>query len=337
MIIKIHLHRFFLIFTTLFLISCGGGNETASTERELQGRFYDSLVSGLRYETASISGLTTAQGEFRYREGEVIRFYVGDIFLGQAQAQAIVTPVELVAGAGDENNIQVQNIVMFLQSIDEDGDETNGINITATARNAANGQSVDFELAEGVFEFDAAVQTLISNITAANGQARTIVTRTQAKETFRKNLLTLFVGRYEGSFSGDDTGSWSVYIYADGKIWGKSISNDSGSNTISGEISSGGQAVISGTVGTAVFSGKFSRSGEVSGSWVDGSHVTGSFNGRRSSPFFFGNGTTETDSPIPGIGQPDSEGGSSGAGFSGGGLVLTGENSDFGSVSDNVQ
>lgn len=292
MTIKTHIHALLLMFISLFILACGGGgggggdatDETSPSNTELQGQFIDSLVIGLRYETQSTSGITDAQGQFSYRDGETIRFYVGDVFIGEAVGQAIVTPVELVNGATDENNVQVQNIVMFLQSIDEDGDESNGITITTNAINTASGQSVDFSLAEGVFEANGAVQILISAITRSNGQARSMITRTQAKNTFRSNLLGLFAGDYEGTFSGDDTGSWSATVDANGSINGISTSDTYGPDTVSGKLSSNGKSSMSGTVGSAVFSGNFSRTGNVSGTWIDDDDASGSFIGTRTSP-----------------------------------------------------
>lgn len=208
MSIKTYIHTLLFIIASLTLLACGGGGSGGNNASAvIQGQFIDSIVSGLRYETATTSGFTDSQGKFNYRNGETIRFFVGDVLIGEASGQAIITPVELVAAAIDEKNIQVQNIVMFLQSIDDDGDESNGINITTLARSAAQGQSVDFTLASGIFETNGSIQTLISNITSANGIARSMVSRIQASNTFRRNLTALFAGGYQGSFSGDDTGT----------------------------------------------------------------------------------------------------------------------------------
>ncbi len=286
MTIRTHIYALLLVFISLFLIACGGGggsgvNTSSAIGTEQQGQFVDSLVFGLRYETPTTSGTTNAQGQFSYRNGETIRFYVGDVFIGEAVGQTIITPVELVSGAIDENNVQVQNIAMFLQSIDDDGDESNGITITTNATNTASGQSVDFSLAEGIFEANGNIQILISNITSSNGQARSMITRAQAKNAFRRNLLMLYTGDYEGAFTGDDTGSWSATVDANGVITGVSTSTTFGSGTISGNLSSSGKSSMSGTVGSAVFSGNFSRTGDASGTWIDNDGASGSFNGKR--------------------------------------------------------
>jgi len=281
MVIKSYLHALLFVFILIFLIACGGsdGNNDAPGPVQ-QGQFIDSIVIGLRYETPSTSGFTDAQGRFSYREGEIVRFFVGDVFLGEAVGQVIITPIELVDGATDENNTQVLNIVIFLQSIDDDGDESNGIKITDAANNAAIGQSVDFTLAEGVFEANGAIQVLLSTITSNNGEARPMVSRIQARDTFRNNLLGLLAGKYLGSFAGDDIGTWNVTIDVDGNITGISVSDTYGADTVSGSVASSGQAGMSGTVGGTVFSGSFNRNGNVSGIWSD-DEDSGTFTGSR--------------------------------------------------------
>ncbi len=315
MTIKTHIYTLLLIFISLLLFACGGGGggNTPITNTQQQGLFVDSLVSGLRYETPSISGFTDNLGKFNYQSGETIGFYVGDILIGETLGQAIITPIELVSGAIDENNIQVQNIVMFLQSIDEDGNESNGITITSNATNAASGQSIDFSLAQGIFETNGAIQILVSNITSSNGQARSMITRAQAKNSFRNNLLFLYTGKYEGTFNGDDTGSWSATVGANGVISGISTSTTYGSDTIAGNLSSSGKSSMNGTVGSAIFLGNFSRSGDVIGTWLDNNGASGSFNGKRTSA-----------APLSGNGgnNPPQGGGNFGS------IIITGNDAD---------
>ena len=282
MTIKTHIRALLLMLASFTLLACGGGSSGSSGPgTTLQGQFVDSIVIGLRYETPTTSGFTDDQGRFNYRAGETVRFLVGDVLIGAAAGQATMTPVELVAGAVDETDTQVLNIVIFLQSVDDDGDESNGIRITTLANDAAAGQTVDFTQAAGVFDTDGALQILISSITAGNGAARAMVPRDQARAAFRGNLLGLLAGEYRGTFSGDDTGSWVANVSATGTITGISTSDTFGADSISGSLSSSGQANISGTVGTAVFSGTFSRNGEAGGSWQDDDGSTGTFTGSR--------------------------------------------------------
>jgi len=291
MTIRTHIRALLLALISITLIACGGGGSGGSAGTSgggsgatVQGQFVDSIVIGLRYETPTTSGSTDGQGRFNYRAGETVRFFVGDVFIGEAAGQATITPVELVAGAVDENNTQVLNIAIFLQSIDDDGDESNGITITGLANDAAVGQAVDFTLASGVFDTDGAIQILVNSITAANGQARNMVSRVQAGNAFGANLLGLFTGVYQGTFRGDGAGTWTITVDASGIISGAVVSNAFGNDPVSGALSSSGQANMSGTVGTSVFSGSFTRDGGASGNWQDNEGGSGTFTGNRVSP-----------------------------------------------------
>ncbi|MFA7425249.1 MAG: Ig-like domain-containing protein, partial [Desulfosarcinaceae bacterium] len=143
----------FLICAISLMVSCGGGggddetpapSPTPSTSSPtpsaiLQGLFKDSAVEGLYYQTPSLTGQTNNAGEFKYRDGEQVSFFVGDlngIKLGQAVVNAsdnggktVITPIDIVSGAMDVTNPSVTNIARFLQSLDEDGDLDNGIRI----------------------------------------------------------------------------------------------------------------------------------------------------------------------------------------------------------------
>ena len=43
-------------------------------------------IAGLKYQTPTLSGITTDDGEFQYREGEAITFLVGGVVLGAVEA-----------------------------------------------------------------------------------------------------------------------------------------------------------------------------------------------------------------------------------------------------------
>jgi hypothetical protein len=102
---------------------------------------YDSIVANARYDAGSgITGYTDENGTFKYIEGQNIKFYVNDIFIGEGQpidkpegisvvADKILTPLEL-AGAGDDiGDAKVLKIVRFLMALDRDGNPNNGLDI----------------------------------------------------------------------------------------------------------------------------------------------------------------------------------------------------------------
>ncbi len=100
------------------------------------GRLIDAPVQGVSYRSGSIDGVTGADGEFRYQASDRVRFFIGDIALGEAVAgKAVITPLDLVQG-GSLDSPAVINIARLLQSLDTvPGDAR--ITIPAQARAAA--------------------------------------------------------------------------------------------------------------------------------------------------------------------------------------------------------
>ncbi|MDM8538348.1 ethylbenzene dehydrogenase-related protein [Desulfobacterales bacterium HSG17] len=116
------------------------------------GRFVDSPVEGLRYGTATQSGITDAEGRFTYLDGETIDFSIGDLMLGRGPAQEIMTPVHLVDGAIDETHPAVTNMARFMQSLDADGNLENGITIPPQASTVLLGRHIRFDYSVEDFE-----------------------------------------------------------------------------------------------------------------------------------------------------------------------------------------
>jgi hypothetical protein len=94
----------------LCLASCGGGGgggsppapgfTTSSANLPAaavvkQGRFIDSAVIGVYYETATHKGFTGMSGEFSYVEGESVTFSIGKVVFPTVPASALVTPLTL--------------------------------------------------------------------------------------------------------------------------------------------------------------------------------------------------------------------------------------------------
>jgi hypothetical protein len=153
------------------LVACGGGGGggggvVSSVPASATGVFLDSPVSGINYRTASGSGKTNANGEFSYIQGETVTFSVGNIDLPAVSGNSTVTPLNL-ANTTDVNNQVVSNILVFLQSLDVDGNPTNGIQISPNAHAAAT-TSIDFNVAHSVFRANSLVTNLIANSGSSN-------------------------------------------------------------------------------------------------------------------------------------------------------------------------
>ena len=139
---------FFLLTSLATITACSGGSSSTATGSDslnlLSGVFLDAPVEGLNYQTATMNGITDENGTFMYHEGETVAFMIGDLMLGSAPGSDIMTPIDLVPGAVDETDPTVTNICRLLQSLDWDGDLTNGIMITDTMRSEISGRMIDF-------------------------------------------------------------------------------------------------------------------------------------------------------------------------------------------------
>jgi hypothetical protein len=152
----------------LVVVGCGGGGGSTGGPVLTNGVFVDSPVEGLDYETGSEFGLTGLSGGFNYREGEMITFSIGDVILGQAAGKYMLTPIDLVQGAADETDSTVTNICRLLQSLDQDGNLQNGIQITAQIRAEMDGRAIDFSLSISQFENDPDIVGLFDTLNALN-------------------------------------------------------------------------------------------------------------------------------------------------------------------------
>ena len=139
--------------------------EESSSSEDRLGVFVDSPVSGIAYSAETYSGITNAEGQFSYRLDEEISFSIGDIVLGTAKGEALVSPLQLVVGADSVEHASITNMLRFLQTLDADADISNGIHISAAVRNAAKGKTINFHQLVGEFENDLTVLGFIAENT----------------------------------------------------------------------------------------------------------------------------------------------------------------------------
>lgn len=285
----IFLSKILMLAFVLTLTACGGGGGGGgpvggSTNT---GYFVDSAVSGLSYLTSSgIAGVTDATGAFDYAPGDTVTFSVGDVVIGEATGASLLTPVSLVPGATDETDTTVTNIARFLQSLDDDGDPSNGITIDADVAIAAAGQSLDFSSAN----FDTDASTLVEAMRDAAygiGDTGTLVDAVTAQAHLLGSLLCEYSGTFEGTYvhtAGPEVGNngtWSFSIDSDGNITGTANTSD-GPFSISGNVSSDGSSVAGNVADGATFTGSIGFDGSVSGTWGNSLYGTsGTYSGSR--------------------------------------------------------
>jgi len=168
--------------------ACSGGSESGgntsptSSITTKTGLFLDSPVEGLSYNCISsgLHGKTNAQGEYNYKEGDTCTFSLGSIEIGTAKAQGIITPLELYPDDGDK--LKFANMLRFLQTLDEDGNTSNGISLPDVDGNITGGFDVDES------SFDATFQDFLdtNNINAS------IISSQDAENHFHQTLFNKF-------------------------------------------------------------------------------------------------------------------------------------------------
>lgn len=185
-----------LIMAVVLFTGCGGGSghtDTGMGSGLVSGTFLDSAVEGLHYQTATQSGFTDMDGTFFYNQGENIRFFMGDVMLGEAPADQYMTPVDLVPGAIDEMHPMVTNISRLLQTADEDGDPFNGIFIPAPVDQSMMGSSLSFDMRIEDFANDADVVMFMDELDMMGGgyTGRTMTAAEDAQAHMRSTLADM--------------------------------------------------------------------------------------------------------------------------------------------------
>lgn len=235
----------FILSTAGLLTACGGGGGSSTTppaggqsigSNSLTGRFIDGPVSGLRYSTPSSTGRTDDEGEFTYRQGETVSFFIGDILVGQAPGAAVITPFSLAGVTPPTATLDIvktvrlvntrrnfsnsaatpletaANIAAFLQTVDNDGDPANGIQIPAALDGATAGKSINFRQTFGRFQTDANVQSLLAAGRSAGlwGGTRTLKDPFLALDALYSGLGITPTIKRVSSFVSDKGGDGSV-------------------------------------------------------------------------------------------------------------------------------
>ena len=188
---------YILVKTTIILLSilvlsaCGGGGGDDSSSKTppstLSGVFIDAKVQGLRYETATVSGLTNSEGEFKYRDGEDIEFFLGNLSLGLAKATELMTPYTLTGDTDLANpNAKTLNIALLLQNSDLNRSDTTRLDVSMLKEYKFS--NVDLNSSNPAMESrittllnTPAFQTLIDN-------NNTLITTQQGKEHLTGNV-----------------------------------------------------------------------------------------------------------------------------------------------------
>lgn len=174
-----------LALASFVFVACGGGSSSSSyilTENStsVSGHFIDAAVSGLNYECSPSGtlGVTDQDGKFTCDINDSVSFKLGNIPLGvsvEINSGDVITPYTLF----ENNHDAALNLAQLLQTIDDDGDLSNGITPNPVHIESL-GDSLDFTS----LRFDRIVPRLLDGINS-------LVDEDQAEQHMRDSLATL--------------------------------------------------------------------------------------------------------------------------------------------------
>lgn len=178
---------FLAIALSSLLIGCGGSDnkKTEQTPQLKTGVLIDGPIAGATYTINGVEKTTNNDGEFEYQDGDEIIFKIGGIEIGRVQAAPRITPLDLA----DDENKRI-NLMIFLQSLDENSDHDDGIKIPDGFIFDLKGANIDFSLASD--EFVQKFQPILND--QEEFSDKTVVSPEIAKQNFTKNLLKDLAG-----------------------------------------------------------------------------------------------------------------------------------------------
>lgn len=162
------------IFSVLLLSACGSADDTETTPGEevaLTGTLNNMLISGLSYSTETQSGVSNENGEFLFKDGETIQFSLAGYELGSVAAAENMDFFALFATSqpkqrqlnayldgslnrGSDAPInKALNTALLLQSLDDDSDLSNGIQITASQNSALSVTDYKINFSDDSYDF----------------------------------------------------------------------------------------------------------------------------------------------------------------------------------------
>ena len=114
-------------------------NETTTEEAEIVSGQLNVPVSGVSYQTDTLSGTTDELGSFEYRDGESITFSLGEYSLSAVEASDQITLASLV---GEERFQETQTVKLLkaMIALDDDDDVYNGLTLDTAGLNEASAE-----------------------------------------------------------------------------------------------------------------------------------------------------------------------------------------------------
>ena len=116
-----------IAIASLLLVGCGGGGANSSSSTVGTGYYVDSAVQGVNYVCGSQTGVTDIDGKFTFEQNQKCSFKVGNVILREVNASTLKHGISILEDDADT--------ARFLQTLDRDGNASNGIEVSDAVKN----------------------------------------------------------------------------------------------------------------------------------------------------------------------------------------------------------
>ena len=287
--------------------------------------FSDAPVGGLSYSASpsGTTGTTNALGEFNYAPGDSVTFSAAGITLGTATglsitstsgSPAVITPINLVAGATSSSNPTVTAIGQFLGGLNSVaiavGEGTGGVFTVPSPTGLSGTQATTVTTLLSTLQSSGTTTTDLSTAVSAGGAVQAaLASAGGAVPTPASAQANITQGLADASFVGtvwtapcatcSGGGTITLILNADGVVSGSGKISSSGGGTLIGTWQA--STASSGSVSFTVVS-----SPDGSAVTIDGSYLAGTVSGSSGTAQIFNtSGTAQgasvafTESPLP--------------------------------------
>jgi len=153
---------------SLIISGCGS---SSSSDSSLTGYYLDSAVKGVSYSCGTREGTTDSEGKFRFENGDNCKFTLAGITLKELDTTLLPDGAKVVETTPD--------VLVFLQSIDKDGDPSTGIDIDSEVLSVLTTALENYTTVPTDDNLTAVVETLKQEVEDFEGD---VVTENEALE-----------------------------------------------------------------------------------------------------------------------------------------------------------
>ena len=140
----------------------GPATSSASTKSGTLLFAENAPIAGVAYVSGTRSGITDAHGTFTYEDGKAVQLSAGGSMLGAPLGAAVLSPYQVAGSAACDDTDDVKKLVALLESLDVDGDVTNGITVPGSGAAAHPLPAPDAALRTFITAFDGEAWTAAS-------------------------------------------------------------------------------------------------------------------------------------------------------------------------------